>query len=587
MSCGCYEKPCGCSKPKVCGCEIDLDTKCIKWSGTCAENIPIQSGDHLETIICAIDTIIGNLLDKITDFIGINVGDGSKVYKGNDIDGFPEFRTLGSTVSVNVTQNEDTITFSVDESWLEEFIVTILGSQINLDLSGEILQIKDAEGNVITSVDLSPLHVTTVDTNLNGTELSTTINGVTDIISLRPLFDRLQLELVGDILNLNYGGDNLSSIDLGDWVTEFINNNPDIICNISENCSSDNPPKAINLSITGNLQEGQQITGNYTYTDEDGDLESCTTFQWYTSDAPGGILVPIAGATNQNYTLTANEINKFITFGVTPCNLVGVGQEETVETIGVVIGLGVPPVANITLETEMPSTGGVLFSLSGTDSDGTIASWTLDLGDGSPIIGGTGAPQDAEFPPTFHNYTTTGSYEMVLTVTDNDGLSDTDTKSIIVNSNLNSKACISGNVYAKKNETGGAPDAILDLNVIITDKNGSPAVSGDYRIINVKSNGNTAIIDGSSGPFTNFTGNNFTINRNLEVYPQLPIADPIDEIRIEFLVGYQDGGHSFIPWVATYGLSSEDTSNDYFPPGSSGVPFFKGTYNIQCDSNSL
>ncbi len=79
-------------------------------------------------------------------------------------------------------------------------------------------------------------------------------------------------------------------------------------------------PTATNVSITGTLKSGQQVTGTYTWADADNDdTESGSTFKWYRSDdAAGTGKTQITGATTVNYTLTNDDINKFISFEVTP-----------------------------------------------------------------------------------------------------------------------------------------------------------------------------------------------------------------------------------------------------------------------------
>jgi hypothetical protein len=90
----------------------------------------------------------------------------------------------------------------------------------------------------------------------------------------------------------------------------------------------DTPPSASSVSISGSLVAGNQITGNYTYNDVDGDPESGTTFQWYRADNQSGTSkAAISGATSQNYTLNAANVGKYIQFGVTPANANSTGAE--------------------------------------------------------------------------------------------------------------------------------------------------------------------------------------------------------------------------------------------------------------------
>ncbi|MFD2567877.1 MBG domain-containing protein [Pseudotenacibaculum haliotis] len=79
-------------------------------------------------------------------------------------------------------------------------------------------------------------------------------------------------------------------------------------------------PTASNVNFTGGLASAEQLSGSYTWNDTDaGDTESGTTFQWYRSDNNSGTnRTAISGATGQNYTLTNNDIGKYISFEVTP-----------------------------------------------------------------------------------------------------------------------------------------------------------------------------------------------------------------------------------------------------------------------------
>ena len=80
-----------------------------------------------------------------------------------------------------------------------------------------------------------------------------------------------------------------------------------------------------------------------------------------------------------------------------------------------VVVSNVPPTADFTYSPSSPTDLDVIqFTDTSTDSDGTIASWSWDFGDGD-----TSTLQN----PT-HDYADDGTYPVTLTVTDDDGASD-------------------------------------------------------------------------------------------------------------------------------------------------------------------
>jgi len=78
-----------------------------------------------------------------------------------------------------------------------------------------------------------------------------------------------------------------------------------------------------------------------------------------------------------------------------------------------------PPIANFDVSKENLK---VTFHDTSTDSDGYITTWQWDFGDGTQ--------SDLEHP--IHTYENWGLHNVTLTVTDNDGLTDTATVSIVV-----------------------------------------------------------------------------------------------------------------------------------------------------------
>lgn len=83
-------------------------------------------------------------------------------------------------------------------------------------------------------------------------------------------------------------------------------------------------PMATNLSINGNLEIGSILTGLYTYYDSENNPEGSPLYQWYRgNNIDGSDKSLIVGATNKEYMLSIEDINKYIFFQVTPSALSG------------------------------------------------------------------------------------------------------------------------------------------------------------------------------------------------------------------------------------------------------------------------
>lgn len=87
---------------------------------------------------------------------------------------------------------------------------------------------------------------------------------------------------------------------------------------------SNSAPTATVNPISGTLTVGQVLTGSYSYNDADTDAEGTSTFRWFRADNASGLNVaPIDGQTANTYTLTGDDANKYIRFGVTPVAVTG------------------------------------------------------------------------------------------------------------------------------------------------------------------------------------------------------------------------------------------------------------------------
>ena len=146
------------------------------------------------------------------------------------------------------------------------------------------------------------------------------------------------------------------------------------------------PPVARNVTIIGEPQIGQILIGSYEYYDEDGDLEGESVFRWLIADTVDGEYTPIDGATNITYTVTANDINKYFKFEVTPISIGGdnmskIGSPVLSAAIGpVVYPATIPEARNVaitgTLAVGETLTGSYeYFDINGDPEQGTIIKW--------------------------------------------------------------------------------------------------------------------------------------------------------------------------------------------------------------------
>jgi len=96
-------------------------------------------------------------------------------------------------------------------------------------------------------------------------------------------------------------------------------------------------PSASNVSISdgnvGGAVVGDSLTGSYTFTDVNGDLEGVSTYRWLRNG------VAINGASSTNYTLVAADGGQNITFEVTPVAATGVLSGVAVVSSGLTVDL--------------------------------------------------------------------------------------------------------------------------------------------------------------------------------------------------------------------------------------------------------
>jgi hypothetical protein len=122
---------------------------------------------------------------------------------------------------------------------------------------------------------------------------------------------------------------------------------------------SDTLPTATAVTFSGTLQEEETLTGTYTYADDDSDSESDTSFKWYRSDDINGLnKTEISGETSLTYTLVSADVDKYISFEVTPvnANASGVPTESSINETAVIVANIAPTVDdNVATTTVTPT----------------------------------------------------------------------------------------------------------------------------------------------------------------------------------------------------------------------------------------
>lgn len=173
------------------------------------------------------------------------------------------------------------------------------------------------------------------------------------------------------------------------------------------------PPTAtINLPVSGQeFTVGQSISFQGTGVDpEDGTLIG-SSLVWLSS---------LDGQIGTGIVFSRSDLS----LGSHGIRLIATDSEGAADTALVSIGVGEPPNQSPTASFSFSCSNlTCTFTDGSTDSDGTIENWAWDFGDGS---------ESAEQSPV-HTYLAGGSYDITLTVTDDDGATDDATLQVTVN----------------------------------------------------------------------------------------------------------------------------------------------------------
>ena len=160
--------------------------------------------------------------------------------------------------------------------------------------------------------------------------------------------------------------------------------------------NGNSPQKASSVAISGTTKVGETLSGSYVYSDDEGDPEGTSLFQWYRAESanPNDTLIAaINGATSQSYILANTEEGKYVSFEVTPVASQGVLMGIPVESdlVGPVEPKqGAAPVATNVTIIGLPQVGEILkgtYTYSDADNDLEGTTTFRWLRDGTPING--------------------------------------------------------------------------------------------------------------------------------------------------------------------------------------------------------
>ena len=120
------------------------------------------------------------------------------------------------------------------------------------------------------------------------------------------------------------------------------------------------PPVATIQPITGSLNVNGLLTGRYVYSDTEGDIESGTLYQWYSSVSAAGPYTPIAGETGIAHVITNNEQGKYFKIYITPVAASGTTTGTQVQSTAYGPANSQPAASNVQIISGIAAVGSTL-----------------------------------------------------------------------------------------------------------------------------------------------------------------------------------------------------------------------------------
>ena len=160
-------------------------------------------------------------------------------------------------------------------------------------------------------------------------------------------------------------------------------------------------PVATVSDITGSdfLNVGSSLTGNYVYSDYEGDIQSGSSYQWYISGSLAGAYSPISGETGISHVIADSEQGKYFKFYVIPRAATGT-ITGTVKTSAGYGPVNTEPYADNVSIPGTPSIGSTLtggYDYHDVDGDTQGTTTFRWLRNGVPVYGAVSDTYDVTF----------------------------------------------------------------------------------------------------------------------------------------------------------------------------------------------
>ena len=313
------------------------------------------------------------------------------------------------------------------------------------DSDGSIVAWKWSFDDPSTSDEQNPLHLFVDDGTYNVTltiwdddGASATITKEITIVNVPPIanftwkptapivsqnisFNDLSSDIDGVIVNYtwDFGDDSPPSYEQNPTHAYTLGGNYTVTLTITDD---DNSKSSISKNIS---VENHAPTADFTWTPVDPtDLDNIN-FTDLSTDLDGNIVNWTWDFGDGNTSYEQNPQHKYKDNGPYMVTLTVRDLGHLTDSITkTIIVYNVPPVANFTWEPKTPTDKDMInFTDQSTDLNGEIKNWTWDFGDGSP-------PSYEQNPQ--HQYEDNGIFNITLTVVDDDGDSNTTTKTVVV-----------------------------------------------------------------------------------------------------------------------------------------------------------